>query len=65
MIEYVIEALKSVSSIKRIIVVGPVKEIKCRIGSLVEEVVPPGKPFRKCLERFGSFTNQRESSNNW
>ena len=46
MIEYVIEALKSVSSIKRIIVVGPVKEIKCRIGSLVEEVVPPGEnPF--------------------
>ena len=31
MIEYVIEVLKSVSSIKRIIVVGPVKEIKCEL----------------------------------
>lgn len=46
MIEYVVEALRSASSIKKIIIVGPVNELKSRIGGLVEEVVPPGKdPF--------------------
>mgnify|MGYP001003457537 CR=1 FL=1 len=50
MIEYVIEALKEVSSIKRIVVVGPVKELKSRIGKLVEEVVPSGNdPFESTL----------------
>lgn len=51
MIEYVIEALKEVSSIKRIVVVGPVKELKSRIGKSVEEVVPPGNdPFESTLK---------------
>ena len=51
MIEYVIEALKEVSSIKRIVVVGPVKELKSRIGKLVEEVVPSGNdPFESTLK---------------
>ena len=51
MIEYVIAALNEVSSIKRIIVVGPVKELKSRIGKSVEEVVPPGNdPFESTLK---------------
>ncbi|HSV30974.1 MAG TPA: nucleotidyltransferase family protein [Atribacteraceae bacterium] len=50
MVEYVIEALKAVSSIERIVVVGPVKEFKTRIGALVEDVVPPGyTPFESTL----------------
>jgi len=51
MIEYVIEALKEVSSIKRIVVVGPIKELKSRIGKFVEEVVPAGNdPFESTLK---------------
>ncbi len=51
MIEYVIEALKEVSSIKRVVVVGPVKELKSRIGKRVEEVVPAGDdPFESTLK---------------
>ena len=51
MIEYVIEALKEVSSIKRIVVAGPVKELKSRIGKFVEEVVPSGSdPFESTLQ---------------
>ncbi len=50
MIEYVIEALKSVSSINRVVVVGPVREFQSRIGKLVDAVIAPGdNPFQSAL----------------
>jgi GTP:adenosylcobinamide-phosphate guanylyltransferase len=50
MIEYVIEALRDVSSIRKIIVVGSVEDFKSRIGSKVTGVVQPGKnPFESTL----------------
>ncbi|BER92435.1 nucleotidyltransferase family protein [Atrimonas thermophila] len=51
MIEYVIEALRSVSSINRVVVVGPVREFQSRIGKLVDAVVAPGdNPFQSALQ---------------
>lgn len=51
MIEYVIEALRNVSSIKRIVVVGPVSVLQARIGTLVDAVVEAGNdPFESTLK---------------
>lgn len=50
MIEYVIEALRDVSSIGKIVVVGLVEDFKSRIGNKVTEVVQPGRnPFESTL----------------
>lgn len=50
MIEYVIEALRNVSSVKRIVVVGPVPVLQARIGTLVDAVVEAGgDPFESTL----------------
>ncbi len=50
MIEYVIEALRDVSSIGKIVVVGSVEDFKSRIGNKVNGVVQPGKnPFESTL----------------
>lgn len=50
MIEYVIEALRNVSSIKRIVVVGPVPVLQARVGTLVDAVVEAGDdPFASTL----------------
>ncbi|MCS7241867.1 nucleotidyltransferase family protein [Candidatus Caldatribacterium sp.] len=51
MIEYVIEALRNVSSIRRIVVVGPVPVLQTRIGALVDAVVEAGDdPFASTLK---------------
>ncbi|MEN3202861.1 MAG: nucleotidyltransferase family protein [Atribacterota bacterium] len=51
MIEYVIEALRNVSSIRRIVVVGPVSVLQARIGTLVDAVVEAGNdPFETTLK---------------
>lgn len=50
MIEYVIEALRNVSSVGRIVVVGPVHVLQARIGTRVDAVVPAGDdPFESTL----------------
>ncbi|MGQ9474295.1 MAG: nucleotidyltransferase family protein [Candidatus Caldatribacteriaceae bacterium] len=50
MIEYVIEALRDVSSIGKIVVVGAVEDFQSRIGNQVANVVRPGKnPFESTL----------------
>lgn len=51
MIEYVIEALRNVSSIQRIVVVGPVPVLQARVGSLVDAVVEAGNdPFESTIK---------------
>ncbi len=59
MIEYVIEALKVVPNIDRIVVVGSVYELKARIKGLVEEVVPSGKnPFESTVNGLNYLHSQ-------
>ncbi|MBC7217558.1 MAG: NTP transferase domain-containing protein [Candidatus Caldatribacterium sp.] len=50
MVEYVIEALRNVSSIQRVVIVGPVPVLQARIGNLVDAVVEAGRdPFESTL----------------
>lgn len=61
MVEYVIEALRNVSSIKRIIVVGPVPVLQARIGSLVDAVVEAGNdPFESTIKGLGALNTEEK-----
>ncbi len=59
MIEYVIDSLKDVPTVRRIVVVGAVYELKCRIKGLVEEVVPSGEnPFESTVNGLNYLHSQ-------
>lgn len=61
MIEYVIEALRNVSSIGRIVVVGPVNALQARIGTRVDAVVPAGSdPFESTLKGLEALKSQEK-----
>ncbi|MDK2897645.1 MAG: hypothetical protein PWP04_1765 [Candidatus Atribacteria bacterium] len=61
MIEYVIDSLKAISAVDEIIVVGPVKDLKARIGNLVSKVVPAGEdPFESTLKGLEQVSSDRD-----